>query len=120
MGSNFTASIFNNTKILANKLGGTNLSAVRFSNLSPANTKFCRLDLGGWLDFGEWSVFITSTHTQIGCERHRNQDWLRWEPDNVEIRLMHRLASRWWRQYGPVVKAAIVSISSRSRRRKTR
>lgn len=120
MGSNFTASIFNNTKILANKLIGANLSAMTFRNLSLANTTFCRLDFGGWFGFAGWSVFITSTHTQIGCERHRNQDWLRWEPDDAEIRHMHRWASRWWRQYGPVVKAAIVSISSRSRRRKTR
>jgi hypothetical protein len=66
------------------------------------------------LDFGGWSVWVTTEKTQIGCQRHDNAAWQRWMPDSPEIVAMHNDASAWWAKYGPAVRAVIAVVMQNS------
>ena len=90
-------------------LSGANLSG---ANLSGANLSGANLDIKiGRLDFGGWSVLVTPTETQIGCQKHPNKDWLKHTQKSVAS--MHADASNWWKQHGAVVKALIRDVSSK-------
>ena len=82
------------------------------ANLSGADLRSADLDIKiGRLDFGGWSVLVTPTETQIGCQKHPNKDWLKHTPKSVAF--MHTDAAKWWRQHGTVVKALIRDVSSK-------
>ena len=102
---------------LGNRAGGeradlrdANLSGadLRDANLSGANLpvgfKVARLDFGGW------SIYVTPTHTIIGCQSHPNKDWLKWDPKDVAS--FDSGASEWWKQHGAAVKTVIKDVQS--------
>jgi len=100
------------TNLCGADLKGANLNC---SNVSNANFSYtidgniCRLD------FGEWSICIRQKFTTIGCKTHSNKDWLQWTPQSKEIKNMHTCAPRWWRTYGPAVKAAIRVVQKKEK-----
>jgi hypothetical protein len=62
------------------------------------------------MDFGSWSIYIRSTHTQIGCKKFTNEEWLKWTWRSKEIKDMHSDASKWWKMHGDVIKSAIKCV----------
>jgi uncharacterized protein YjbI with pentapeptide repeats len=60
------------------------------------------------LCFGGWHVTVMPEQTTIGCQRHPNADWLRWEPEDVAG--MHKEAAAWWRQHREAVRAVIRDV----------
>ena len=81
-------------------LYGANLAG---SNLPPT----CHI---ASLCFGSWPVTVTSTNTQIGCERHPNKSWLAWGIDAPEIAVMHPNAVAWWTRHREAVCAVIRDV----------
>ena len=67
------------------------------------------------LCFGSWPVTVTSTNTQIGCERHPNKSWLAWGIDAPEIAVMHPKAVAWWTRHREAVCAVIREVMSEER-----
>ena len=81
------------------------------ANLSGANLSGANLPSGfrvAHLCFGGWPVTITAQHTAIGCQRHDNDKWLAWLPDDVSH--MHSQAESWWKDHGEAVKAVIRNV----------
>ena len=62
------------------------------------------------LCFGGWSITVTPTETQIGCERHPNASWLAWAADAPEIAAMHIDAAVWWARHREAVCAVIKDV----------
>ena len=104
-------------------LGGANLFGANlcYADLSNANlfganlfgANLCEATLPikvARLDFGGWSIYVTPTHTTIGCQSHLNKDWLKWNPKDVA--LFEASASEWWKQHGAAVKAVIKDVQS--------
>ena len=91
-------------------LRSANLSGadLRSANLGgadlPETFKIARIDFGGW------SVCVTRKETTVGCQRHTNAEWLKFNTKDVED--FAEGASEWWKLYGPVVKAAIKAVQS--------
>ena len=91
-------------------LGGADLHG---ADLHGANLGGADLPVGfkvARLDFGGWSIYITPTHTTIGCQLHPNKDWLKWNPKDVAV--FEAEASKWWKQHGAAVKAVIKDVQS--------
>ena len=91
-------------------LSGANLSG---ADLSGANLSGANLPVGfkvARLDFGGWSIYVTPTHTIIGCQSHPNKDWLKWDPKDVAS--FDSGASEWWKQHGAAVKTVIKDVQS--------
>ena len=91
-------------------LRGANLSG---ANLSGANLSGANLPVGfkvARLDFGGCSIYVTPTHTIIGCQSHPNKDWLKWDPKDVAS--FNSGASEWWKQHGAAVKTVIKDVQS--------
>jgi hypothetical protein len=83
---------------------------LREADLCYANLDepICRMDFGGW------SVCIRSEQTAIGCQVHSNEQWLEWDPDDVDD--MHINAAKWWGLHGPAVKAAICVVMAKAKK----
>ena len=96
-------------------LSGANLRGANLSgaNLRGANLSGANLPVGfkvARLDFGGWSIYVTPTHTTIGCQSHPNKDWLKWDPEDVAS--FNSGASEWWKQHGAAVKTVIKDVQS--------
>ena len=94
--------------LISADLSSANLSG---ANLSGANLSGANLPSGfrvAHLCFGGWPVTITAQHTAIGCQRHDNDKWLAWLPDDVSH--MHSQAESWWKDHGEAVKAVIRNV----------
>jgi hypothetical protein len=88
-------------------MSGANLS---WANLSGAiDGSVARLDFGGW------SICVRSSHTTIGCQTRRNDEWISWSPESPEIIAMHSDASAWWLIHGEAVKAAIRCVMEKDK-----
>ena len=85
-------------------LYGADLRDVNIADVSNTPIKIARLDFGGW------SVLVEATHTTIGCQKHSNQDWLKFTPKSVAG--FAEGAEAWWKQHGAAVKAVIKDIQS--------
>ena len=53
---------------------------------------------------------MTPTHTIIGCQQHKNQKWLDWQPTDEAIAKMHDDASVWWAKHKEAVCAVIRDV----------
>jgi len=73
----------------------------------PTSFRICRIDFGGW------SVCITPIETTIGCQKHPNTDWLKWNPADVST--FADGAKEWWAQHSAVIKAAIKDVQKGSK-----
>jgi hypothetical protein len=63
------------------------------------------------LCFGGCEIFITSTHTTIGCQHHANENWLKWQPDDVAE--MHKDAKAWRTKHREAVCAVIRDVMAK-------
>ena len=91
-------------------LQGANLQG---ANLQGANLRYANLPAVyriASLCFGGWSITVTPTETQIGCERHPNASWLAWAADAPEIAAMHIDAAVWWARHREAVCAVIRDV----------
>ena len=91
-------------------LQGANLQG---ANLQGANLRYANLPAVyriASLCFGGWSITVTPTETQIGCERHPNASWLAWAADAPEIAAMHIDAAVWWARHREAVCAVIKDV----------
>jgi len=94
-------------------LRGANLQD---ANLQDANLRDAILDLPICrMDFGGWSICITSEKTSVGCQTHANEQWLAWSADSDEIKEMHADAAAWWSTHGEAVKAAIRCVMAKAK-----
>jgi hypothetical protein len=94
-------------------LSGADITRASLSevNLSRAiDGSMCRMDFGGW------SICIRAYHTSIGCQRHPNEKWLAWSPDDVAH--MHTDARDWWVVHGEAIKAAIKCVMAKAAKAK--
>ena len=112
-GANLRSADLRSADLSSADLSGANLSSANLSgaNLSGANLSGANLPSGfrvAHLCFGGWPVTITAQHTAIGCQRHDNDKWLAWLPDDVSH--MHSQAESWWKDHGEAVKAVIRNV----------
>ncbi len=107
--SSFISATFNRTDVTRANFDEANISsAVWTDGKGPYTGPIARLD------FGHWSVVITTTDTTIGCQHHPNEFWLKATASMKAIKKMHPQASNWWRLYGAAVKAAIKAVQTRN------
>jgi len=122
-GANLHGANLRGAKLRGANLCGANLSGANLhgADLSGANLHGAYLygvNLAGTilpdgfriarLDFGKWSILVTSTTTTIGCCVHPNKDWLKWTPKDVAD--FADGASEFWKQHGAAVKAVIKDV----------
>ena len=48
--------------------------------------------------------------TRIGCQKHPNSEWLKWEPEDAEIRAMATGARDFWRLHKDSIRAVIRDV----------
>jgi hypothetical protein len=60
------------------------------------------------MDFGGWSIWVRKDRTSIGCQDHKNSQWLKWTPDDVAD--FDPGAATWWAKYGDTIRAAILAV----------
>jgi len=60
------------------------------------------------LDFGGLSICVRSNKTSIGCRVEDNDNWLKWEPKDVDD--SGNGAFRFWATHGDIIKAVIRSV----------
>ncbi len=95
-------------------LSDANLSG---ANLRGANLRGANLPEGyriARIDFGGWSVSVSPERTTIGCQSHDNARWLKADPRWIAA--MDKNATKWWKQHGAVVKAAIRDVMKSAKR----
>jgi hypothetical protein len=104
-GANLAGANLHGANLHGANLAGSNLREANLagSNLPPT----CHI---ASLCFGSWPVTVTSTNTQIGCERHPNKSWLAWGIDAPEIAVMHPNAVAWWTRHREAVCAVIRDV----------
>ncbi len=95
-------------------LSGADLSGADLSEANIANTILPEKFPMARLDFGGWSILVTSTHTTIGCQKYPNSDWLKWGPKDVAD--FADGAFDFWKQHGPTIKAAIKDVQSQAKK----
>ena len=83
---------------------------LRGANLSEADLRGARSGSVCRIDFGGWSICIREDKTSIGCKTHENAKWMEWTYESPEILAINTEASKWWKRYGPAVKAAIGAV----------
>jgi hypothetical protein len=90
-------------------LRGANLRGVNLScaNL-PSGFKVCRMDFGGW------SILVLPLTTTIGCQTHKNEDWLRWTPEDVSY--FAEGAKEYWSRHRESICAVIRDVMGASKR----
>ena len=107
-GANLSGANLRGANLRDANLSGANLSG---ANLCGANLSYANLPSGfrvAHLCFGGWPVTVTAQHTVIGCQRHDNDKWLAWFPNDVSH--MHSQAESWWADHGDAVKAVIRNV----------
>lgn len=104
-GANLQGADLHGADLQGADLHGANLQGanLRYANL-PAVYRIASLCFGGW------SITVTPTETQIGCERHPNASWLAWAADAPEIAAMHIDAAVWWARHREAVCAVIKDV----------
>jgi uncharacterized protein YjbI with pentapeptide repeats len=117
-GANLRRSILRKANLCSANLYEADLYEANLSeaNLSEANITLASLPENfpvARLDFGGWSIFITSTHTTIGCQKHPNSDWLKWSPKDVDG--FSSSAKRFWKQHGSAIKIVIKDVQSQAK-----
>jgi len=55
----------------------------------------------------KWPVAYTSTHMQIGCQRHSIAEWSSFDDDVISA--MDADALEWWRAWKPILQAIIAT-----------
>ena len=75
------------------------------ADLRGANLRYADLIV---LSLDNYTAYVQRDNTRIGCEYHANNDWLKWEPDDVEN--MASDASDWWEKHKPIIVKAIEII----------
>ena len=80
-------------------LRGADLS---YADLSYADLRGADLIV---LSLDNYTAYVQRDYTRIGCEYHANDDWLKWEPKDVEN--MANDASDWWVKHKKIIVTAI-------------
>lgn len=84
---------------------------LRYADLSDANIANAALPNGfriARLDFGEWQVTVTPTHTHIGSQSHKNALWLKANPRWIAA--LDKKATEWWARHGASVQTVIRDV----------
>jgi hypothetical protein len=127
-GSRMQDVIFRSTDLLNAEFVDTDLARSIFLkvDITGANFAFANLasavfdyTVGGpvvRLDVHKWSVVVYPQHTQVGCQVHKNDDWLKWKHTDAAICNMHHQAESWWKQYGPLIKSTIRYVMKESKK----
>ena len=127
-GSRMHDVIFRSTTLLNSKFVTADLTRGSFfkADITGADFAFANLasatfdyTVGGpvvRLDVNKWSVVVYPQHTQVGCQSHKNADWLTWKPTDTAICNMHHQAKSWWKQYGPLIKSTIRYVMKESKK----
>ena len=100
---------------VAQKLRAAVIAAVRSdADLSGANLRGANLRgvVGNMreirsLQCEKWPVAYTSTHMQIGCQRHSIAEWSSFDDDVISA--MDADALEWWRAWKPILQAIIAT-----------
>ena len=93
------------TAVKAALAGGANLAGANLvrANL-PDGFRVARLDFGGW------PILVMPEWTRIGCQKHPNSEWLKWEPESEQIAKMHSDAPAWWARHKDSIRAVIRDV----------
>lgn len=57
------------------------------------------------LQCGEYDIAFTRDIMQIGCQRHKIDEWFEFDDDAIDF--MHKNALTWWRKWGPILKQIV-------------
>lgn len=118
-GANFTGAILAGAYIRGAVLSGANftgadLSDANFRDTTLTNTCLADANLNGTIGnmkeiksifIDKYPVTYTADILQIGCERHRINDW--WKFYDEEINSMDDGALEWWGKYKSIIKETI-------------
>lgn len=96
-----------NANLQGVNLQGANLRGtdLRGADLRGANLLGCNLIV---LQLPEYTAYVGIEDTRIACEHYSNEQWLALTED--EIADMDYGALTWWRQYKPVIVAAMRAL----------
>ena len=100
-GADFTDADFTRADFTRANFTGANFTGADFTRADFTDADFTdaignRREVKS-LQIDTWSITYTSTHLQIGCQRHKIEDW--WEFDDETINDMDGAALEWWRKW---------------------
>ena len=102
-GAAVLAALKSGANLIRANLSGANLIRANLSGADlPKDFRVARLDFGGW------SILVMPEWTKIGCQKHPNANWLKWEPEDV--RKMAPGASDFWARHEEAVRAVIRDV----------
>jgi uncharacterized protein YjbI with pentapeptide repeats len=79
---------------------------LRGANLRGADLRWAYLPLGVLTaQLGPWAVYVTATHTAIGCEFRKNAEWLSMDPRAIAD--LDESAADWVARYGGIARMMI-------------
>jgi hypothetical protein len=119
-GADLDLSVFEDCDLRFTDFSGSRLNRTCFADSCTMNveTNFRGVNLfqtvwpGAWggiirLDFGQWPVTITPTHTTVGCYTASNQFWLEAQYHLNTLEKTDPKAISFWNVYGDIIQEAI-------------
>ena len=104
-GANLDGANLDGANLVRANLDGANLDGANLVRAGSLNSVTGNMKNIKSIACEDWPVAYTSTHMQIGCQKHLISEW--WEFDDATIREMSGGALNFWKKWMPIIKQII-------------